>query len=148
MTPDEKNRLHYVCALTEFLSRHTRTPHRVIAEHLTPEAFERLLRDAPVNHCLSFEEVAAPLIEALRLADSGYDVLAGLHEKAPAVEVMGWLYAQLISSIATHGCLWDAYRTVFTSFLPAAVSRFETSLHYASPSYLLACFKAGRVLAD
>lgn len=146
MTQNDKNDLHYVCSLMEFLSRKLRLQHHIIAEAVTPAIFQTWMRDAAVNHCLSFEEVADGIIPQLHLTAGDYDVSANCRYKVPSVEDIGWLYQRLILAVQKSDDLYTAFRKVFTSFIPEKVSNFNSAFYYANPDYLRACYEAGKVL--
>ena len=146
MTPEEKNNLHYVCFLVEFLSRKLRLQHHIIAEAVTPAIFQIWMRDAAVNHCLSFEEVADGIVPQLHLAQGTYDVTAGCRYKLPSVEDIGWLYQRLILAVQKTDDIYTVFQKVFTSFIPEKVSNFNSAFYYANPDYLRACYEAGKVL--
>ena len=99
MTPEEKNDLHYVCSLVEFLSRKLHVRHRDLANAITPTVFTGGWRYAAVNHCLSFDEVADTAIAQLHLQNGDYDVSTGCRYKIPSVEDIGALYQQLIQAV-------------------------------------------------
>lgn len=148
MNYEEKNNLHYVCTLVEFLSRKTKNRHEAIAERISQPCFEQLMRDASVNHCLSFDEVSAPLINELDLSTGTYDPISTCRFKVPSVEDIGWLYQRLILQTMPADNLWDGFRSVFQSFIPPVVSNFNSSFYYSSPDYIRACYQAGQVLDD
>ena len=62
MTPEQEDDLFYVCSLIEFIARQTKNKRRVIVEALKKEGFIKQLKDAGVNHCLSFEQVGEEII--------------------------------------------------------------------------------------
>ena len=72
MTEETKNDLLYVCTLLEFLSRKLKQPHRELLGRMPREIFQRLLRDAGVNHCLPLKQVADELIPQLELTEGRY----------------------------------------------------------------------------
>lgn len=56
MTEKEKNDYFYVCSLIEYIGRETRNKRGEITKILGKKGIEKLLYDAEVNHCLSFED--------------------------------------------------------------------------------------------
>ena len=58
MTEKERNDYFYVCALIEYIGRETRNHRGDIVRAIGINGIEKLLRDAEVNHCLSFEQVS------------------------------------------------------------------------------------------
>lgn len=58
MTEKERNDYFYVCALIEYIGRETRNHRGDIVRAIGIKGIKKLLRDAEVNHCLSFEQVS------------------------------------------------------------------------------------------
>ena len=63
MTDKERNDYFYVCALIEYIARKTRNHRGDIVEAMGEEGVKKLLYDAEVDHCLSFEQVSDEVIE-------------------------------------------------------------------------------------
>ena len=55
MTEQERNDYFYVCALIEYIARETKNHRGDIVKAIGEEGIKKLLYDAEVNHCLSFE---------------------------------------------------------------------------------------------
>ena len=62
MTDKERNDYFYVCALIEYIARKTRNHRGDIVEAMGEEGVKKLLYDAEVDHCLSFEQVSDCLL--------------------------------------------------------------------------------------
>ena len=58
MTTVKKDDLFYVCSLIEFTGRKTKNRRKVIVNALGEQGIAKQLQDAPVNHCLSFDQVS------------------------------------------------------------------------------------------
>ena len=58
MDEKERNDYFYVCALIEYIARETRNHRGDIVRTIGKKGIEKLLCDAEVNHCLSFEQVS------------------------------------------------------------------------------------------
>lgn len=58
MTTKERNDYFYVCALIEYIARETKNHRKNIVEKIGEKGIRKLLYDAEVNHCLSFEQVS------------------------------------------------------------------------------------------
>lgn len=67
MTNQERNDYFYVCALIEYISRATRNHRGDVVRTIGKEGIEKLLYDAQVNHCLSFEQVSDEVIEYYKI---------------------------------------------------------------------------------
>lgn len=62
MTEQERNDYFYVCALIEYIARETKNHRGDIVKAIGEEGIKKLLYDAEVNHCLSFEQVSDEVI--------------------------------------------------------------------------------------
>lgn len=69
MTNQERNDYFYVCALIEYISRATRNHRGDVVRTIGKEGIEKLLYDAQVNHCLSFEQVSDEVIEYYKIKE-------------------------------------------------------------------------------
>ena len=63
MTENEKNDFFYVCSLIEYIARKTKNHRGKIVQSIGEAGIEKLLKDAEVNHCLSFEQVSDEVID-------------------------------------------------------------------------------------
>lgn len=63
MTENERNDFFYVCSMIEYTARRTKNHRYAIVEKLQEKGVKKQLHDAPVNHCLSFEQVSDEWIE-------------------------------------------------------------------------------------
>lgn len=57
MISERRNNLFHVAALIEYVARETKNHRGVVVSCIGVDGIKKLLRDAPVNHCLSFEQV-------------------------------------------------------------------------------------------
>ncbi len=62
MTEKERNDYFYVCSLIEYIARETLNHRSDIVKTIGKEGIEKLLHDAEVDHCLSFEQVSDEVI--------------------------------------------------------------------------------------
>ena len=58
MTAKERNDYFYVCALIEYIARETLNHRGDIVKAIGEEGIKKLLHDAEMDHCLSFEQVS------------------------------------------------------------------------------------------
>ena len=74
MTTVKKDDLFYVCSLIEFTGRKTKNRRKVIVNALGEQGIAKQLQDAPVNHCLSFDQVSEELINAYHIKAGDFAV--------------------------------------------------------------------------
>lgn len=67
MTAKERNDYFYVCALIEYIARGTLNHRGDIVKAIGEEGIKKLLHDAEMDHCLSFEQVSDEVISYYKI---------------------------------------------------------------------------------
>lgn len=67
MTAKERNDYFYVCALIEYIARETLNHRGDIVKAIGEEGVKKLLHDAEMDHCLSFEQVSDEVISYYKI---------------------------------------------------------------------------------
>lgn len=143
------NDLFYTCALIEFIGRETKNTLQAVVEKLKVAGIRKLLKDAPVNHCLSFEQVGEETVEAYGIEAGSFDSVAMAKYALPGFQDIGKLYAIIIEAVAAEGDdIAQVAYDVLASFLSYEISHFSTDLYYQNPDYLVESYKAGYLLPD
>lgn len=78
MTEKERNDYFYVCSLIEYIARETLNHRSDIVKTIGKEGIEKLLHDAEVDHCLSFEQVSDEIISYYGIEQGSFDTITGL----------------------------------------------------------------------
>jgi len=147
ITDKEKNDLHYVCSLIEFIGRKTLQTNRKVVESLGEKELARQLWLADINHCLTFEEVAEELIESYHIPTGDFDRVSMCQYKVPSSIAIGSVYRNLIEDIYTEDSeLVDLLYEVFTSFISDKISDFNSSMYYENPSYIKECYLSNEIV--
>lgn len=146
MTPEERNDLFYVCSLIEFIGRRTNNRRGAVVDKLGVSGIEKLLYDAPVNHCLSFEQVSDEVIEDYQIETGSFDTISGCQYSIPSFTAIGKLYSDLIQDTEKEKDLSSGLMSVFRSFLSDEISDFQTGIYFENPSYLTESYFAGYLL--
>lgn len=146
MTQKERNDFFYVCSLIEYIARQTNNKRGTITSILGKEGIEKLLYDAEVNHCLSFEQVSDELMEQYTIPVGNFDTITGCKYTIPSFMDIGKLYSIMIEDCAETGKEADELIRIFSSFISDQISDFQTDLYYQNPSYLECSYKAGYLL--
>ena len=81
MTEKERNDYFYVCALIEYIARETLNHRGDIVSAIGRKGVEKLLHDAEVDHCLSFEQVSDEVICSMNTALSVIEMELSLKYK-------------------------------------------------------------------
>lgn len=146
MTEQEKNDLFYVCSLIEYTARKTKNRRSVIVQALGKDGIRKQLKDASVNHCLSFEQVSDELIETYHIPGGDFDTITGCKYSIPGYMDIGKLYAIMIQDCAKPGEEVEELMKIFTSFISDEISDFRTGVYFENPSYLEWSYREGRLL--
>jgi hypothetical protein len=146
MTEKMKNDLFYVCSLIEYIARKTKNKRGLVVNVFGKEGIMKQIKDAEVNHCLSFEQVSDEMIEQYKIADGDFDTITGSKYPIPAFQDIGKLYSIMIEDCAEEGKEIDELINVFTSFISDEISDFRTDLYYQNPDYLECSYRAGVLL--
>lgn len=146
MTEQEKNDFFYVCSLIEYTARKTKNRRSVIVQALGKDGIRKQLKDASVNHCLSFEQVSDELIETYHIPSGDFDTITGCKYSIPGYMDIGKLYAIMIQDCAKPGEEVEELMKIFTSFISDEISDFRTGVYFENPSYLEWSYREGRLL--
>lgn len=146
MTENEKNDFFYVCSLIEYIARKTKNHRGKIVKSIGEAGIEKLLKDAEVNHCLSFEQVSDEVIDYCQIKEGDFDTVSNCKYTVPGYQDIGKLYSILIEDCAEKGAEVKELMQIFCSFISDAISNFNSDLYYQNPNYLECCYKEGKIL--
>lgn len=146
MTAKERNDYFYVCSLIEYIARRTCNHRGYVVEKIGEAGIKKLLHDAEVNHCLSFEQVSDEVIEYYEIGSGSFDTVTNCKYSIPSYLDIGKLYSIMIEDCASEGEEIKELIKIFTSFISDEISNFNTDLYYQNPDYLECSYKEGRLL--
>ena len=146
MNEKERNDYFYVCALIEYIARETRNHRGDIVNAIGEAGIEKLLYDAEVNHCLSFEQVSDEVIEYYKIHQGDFDTISGCNYSVPSFLDIGKLFSIMIEDCAKKGEEVKELMKIFSSFISDEISDFNTDLYYQNPDYLEWSYREGRLL--
>ena len=146
MTEKERNDYFYVCALIEYIGRETRNHRGDIVRAIGIKGIEKLLRDAEVNHCLSFEQVSDEVISYYGIEQGDFDTLSGCKYSVPSYLDIGKLYSIMVEDCAEPGKEAEELMKICSSFISDAISNFNSDLYYQNPDYLEWSYREGKLL--
>lgn len=146
MNEEKYNDLIYVCALIEYIGRKTMNHRSYVVDRLGNEGIERQLKDAGVNHCLSFEQVSDEIIENYGVKEGDFDTISKCRYSVPDSVDIGKLYAIIVKDKGDIEKRADAIHNVFSSFISDMISNFNSDLYYQNPSYIEESYMAGKLL--
>ena len=146
MTEKERNDYFYVCALIEYIGRETKNHRRDVVLAIGESGMDKLLYDAEVDHCLSFEQVCDEVVEYYKIPQGQFDTITDCKYTVPSFLDIGKLYSIMIEDCAKPGEELQEMIKIFTSFISDAISDFSTDLYYQNPSYLEWSYREGKLL--
>ena len=133
MTEKERNDYFYVCALIEYIARETKNHRGDIVNQIGEDGIKKLLYDAEVDHCLSFEQ-------------GDFDTISACKYSIPSFLDIGKLYSIMIEDCAKPGDEVSELMKIFSSFISDEISNFNTDLYYQNPNYLEWSYREGKLL--
>ena len=146
MTAKEQNDYFYVCALIEYIARETHNHRGDIVKAIGRKGIEKLLYDAEVNHCLSFEQVSDEVISYYKITNGEFDTISDCKYPVPSYLDIGKLYSIMIEDCAAPGEEVQELINIFSSFISDEISRFKTDLYYQNPDYIECSYREGKLL--
>ena len=131
MTEQERNDYFYVCALIEYIARETKNHRGDIVKAIGEEGIKKLLYDAEVNHCLSFEQVSDEVISYYQIKQGTFDTISDCKYSIPSYLDIGRLYSIMIEDCAETGAEVQELIKIFSSFISDKISDFKTAVSEA-----------------
>ena len=146
MTEKERNDYFYVCALIEYIARETLNHRGDIVSAIGRKGVEKLLHDAEVDHCLSFEQVGDEVISYYKIKNGNFDTISACKYSVPSFLDIGKLYSIMIEDCAKPGNEVQELINIINSFISDEISNFNSDLYYQNPDYLEWSYREGKLL--
>ena len=122
MTAKERNDYFYVCALIEYIARETLNHRGDIVKAIGEEGIKKLLHDAEMDHCLSFEQVSDEVISYYKIKKGNFDTISNCKYSVPSFLDIGKLYSIMIEDCAKQG---EEVQELINIFLLLSVIKFQ-----------------------
>lgn len=122
MTAKERNDYFYVCALIEYIARETLNHRGDIVKAIGEEGVKKLLHDAEMDHCLSFEQVSDEVISYYKIKKGNFDTISNCKYSIPSFLDIGKLYSIMIEDCAKQG---EEVQELINIFLLLSVIKFQ-----------------------
>ena len=146
MTEKERNDYFYVCALIEYIARETKNHRGDIVNQIGEDGIKKLLYDAEVDHCLSFEQVSDEVVDYYKIKQGNFDTISACKYSIPSFLDIGKLYSIMIEDCAKPGDEVSELMKIFSSFISDEISDFNTDLYYQNPDYIECSYREGKLL--
>ena len=135
-----------MCALIEYIARETLNHRGDIVKAIGEEGVKKLLHDAEMDHCLSFELVSDEVISYYKIKKGNFDTISNCKYSIPSFLDIGKLYSIMIEDCAKQGEEVQELINIFSSFISDKISEFNTDLYYQNPDYLEWSYRDGKLL--
>lgn len=141
--------LFYTCSLIEFIGRQQKLPRCEVVRALGEKAIARIYAYADVFHCEPIEKTADDFITMRKVPVGDFDNVAACRYMVPDYWTIGEVYARLIEDVCgdNEAQIIPRLIEVYTSWIDAAISNYNTDFYYQSRDYIYACYEAGEICA-
>ena len=123
--------LFYTCSLIEFIGRRQKLRRSELVTLMGSSAIGRIYRYADVFHCEPIAKTADDFVTMLNIPEGSFDNVAACRYEVPDYWTIGEVYERLIE--------------VYTSWIDAAISNYNTDFYYQSREYICLCYREGQV---
>lgn len=140
--------LFYICSLIEFIGRQQKQKRSELVQMMGKKTVERIYRYADVFHCEPIEKTADDFIENLNIPEGDFDNVAKCRYTVPDYWTIGEVYERLIEDIAEDDeeHIIDRLMEVYTSWIDAVISNYNTDFYYQSREYICECYREGTIV--
>jgi hypothetical protein len=141
--------IFYTCSLIEFIGRRQHLKRSEVVEYLGENTISRIYRYADVFHCEPIEKTADDFIEKCCIPMGNFDNVAACRYTVPDYWTMGEVYERLIEDVAGDDLdgIINCLIRVYSSWIDAALSNYNTDFYYQSRDYIYECYKEGKICA-
>lgn len=139
--------LFYTCSLIEFIGRRQKLKRSELVQLLGEKAVKRIYRYADVFHCEPIEKTTDDFITNLNIPAGSFDNVASCRYTVPDYWTIGEVYERLIEDISgdDEEHIIDRLIEVYTSWIDAAISNYNTDFYYQSREYICLCYREGKI---
>lgn len=139
--------LFYTCSLIEFIGRRQKLKRSELVQFLGSKVVKRIYRYADVFHCEPIEKTADDFITNLNIPAGSFDNVASCRYTVPDYWTIGEVYERLIEDISgdDEEHIIDRLIEVYTSWIDAAISDYNTDFYYQSREYICLCYREGKI---
>jgi hypothetical protein len=146
---ENNSALFYTCSLIEFIGRRQQLKRSKVVESMGADTISRIYRYADVFHCEPIEKTADDFIERCGIPTGNYDNVAACRYEVPDYWTIREVYERLIEDVAGEDedhVIHDLMQ-VYSSWIDAALSNYNTDFYYQPRDYIYECYKEGKICA-
>ena len=139
--------LFYTCSLIEFIGRKQKLERSQLVELMGRKTIERIYRYADVLHCEPIEKTADDFITNLNIPAGTFDNVTACRYTVPDYWTIGEVYERLIEDVSGDDTehIIDRLMEVYTSWIDAVISNYNTDFYYQSREYICLCYLEGKI---
>lgn len=141
--------LFFTCSLIEYIGRKQKQRRSVVVKHLGRDTVKRIYRYADAFHCEPIEKTADEFITRSNIPVGSFDNVAKCRYEVPDYWTIGEVYERLVEDITEDDIdsIIDHIVEVYSSWIDAALSNYNTDFYYQSRDYICECYKEGNICA-
>ena len=139
--------LFYTCSLIEFIGRRQTLRRSELVTLMGNSAIGRIYRYADVFHCEPIAKTADGFVTMLNIPEGSFDNVAACRYEVLDYWTIGEVYERLIEDISgdDEEHIIERLIEVYTSWIDAAISNYNTDFYYQSREYICLCYREGKV---
>lgn len=147
MGTKNNNALFFTCSLIEYIGRSIKRTRAEVTDYLGKDRIKRIYEYADVFHCEPIEKTADDFITNLNIPAGSFDNVASCRYTVPDYWTIGEVYERLIEDISgdDEEHIIDRLIEVYTSWIDAAISNYNTDFYYQSREYICLCYREGKI---
>lgn len=121
----------------------------LVVKYLGKDSLKRIYKYADIFHCELIEKVADDFISRCKIPMDSFDNLEKCRYEIPDYWTVGEIYERLIEDISegSERNVIEWLVEVYTSWIDAAISNYNTDFYYQSREYIAECYKEGKICA-
>lgn len=139
--------LFYTCSLIEFIGRQQKLRRSELVGYLGIKTLKRIYKYSDVFHCEPIEKTADDFITNCNIPTGNYDNVSGCRYTIPDYWTIGEVYERLIEDVSGEDIehIEEYLVEVYTSWIDAVISNYNTDFYYQSREYIYECYKEGKI---
>lgn len=140
---EKDNDLFYLCSLLEYIGRKTNNRKNYIIDKIGKEDLIKLFNLSSVLHTENIDKVSDDIIKKHNIQMGNYIIKKN---NMPSYFDIGKVYTNIIIHLSSKEEYIDNLINLMKSWLIEEIDNYNSSLYYENTSYLIECYKEGKIL--
>ena len=139
------NDLFYTCSLIDYIARKTKNRRKDVVNALGESRISKMYELADVYHSDNIDRVSDDFIDAAKIPNGNFDIVAQAKYALPSHWDIGKVYKRLILGIAKEKQMEiiPALFSAYNSFVSEKIEDFNSSFYYDAPQKILNAYLTG-----